>query len=139
MSDLARRLAEHPLFDWRPGMSVSCLSVDSRHPVTGILMGGDDPDEVCVAEGDTPWSVDARTLVPNLDDPGTRGHLLDLLREAMGSGYLCAYAYVAPYWVDGFPWAVIDSEGSVHNAIQGEIHSEGQALAAALLNAWGDA
>lgn len=99
-------------------MCVTALSEDSRTPVTGIYLTGND-----VAVEDDVWAVDVTTLRPDIHHPATRGWLLAMLREATG----CVDLAVVQ---DGDTWETMPMYGDCYA-------TEGDALAAALLAVWG--
>lgn len=86
--DLARRALAAGL-RWAPGMR----SVDGRR-----VLAADDFGRVWTATGgggfwytSTEWEIPTG-MIPDLDDPGTRGHLLEQVRERMGD----PFAYCGP-------------------------------------------
>ena len=122
--DYARALVEHPRWRWEPGM------VDANRSVVLVVRDGDPlmawytPDRI----GDVgdEWATGAP---PDINHPATKGWLLHMLREATGTQDACAT------WLGG-EWRLY---GWIGAAALGRFATEGDALAAALPAAWGEA
>lgn len=113
--DLARTLAAHPRWRWAPGM----LALEQATPGMGLWRDG----RCRLVEGaDAPWQA-----VPDLTDHATAGCLLDTFH-----GLGRAYALIPT--VDGGYTLSMRHDGL---AFTGD--TLGEALARALLAAWGPA
>ena len=134
MSDNATRLAAHPRWEWRPGMVAGwkhhCMADPSRALVSDVVC-----DRVgVVIEGRpiliTPGCDD--TLTPDIHHPATKGWMLAMLREATGDPG-AHVAQMMPLGKQHGGWAVYST--CPLPATAGA--TEGEALATALLAAWG--
>lgn len=128
MSDLAKRLAAHPRFEWRAGMLIP-------HSFNGMEGGWRllrDGDRACWE--DTPL-FDLRGITshrikypPDLTDAATCGVLWAMLVEACApKGWLPSLGYDGVVQID---CAVVDGEGLAS--------MEFESVGVALLEVWGD-
>ena len=129
--DYARALVEHPKWRWEPGMGIRTLAPGVTDIVTWVK-----PDYVNAASPCGAWIRyrHERLRMPDgctvdINHPATKGWLLHMLREATGTQDACAT------WLGG-EWRLY---GWIGAAALGRFATEGEALAAALLAAWGDA
>ena len=122
--DYARALAEHPKWTWEPGMRAS------YGIATEIVDYGDGAPDVRCDSGAGGWDWSQHHTL-DINHPATKGWLLHMLREATE---------------DASAWAVSDGEMWSADADYLEMDgpwnfpaaaTEGEALAAALLAAWG--
>ena len=134
MTDLARLLVDHPRFQPVRGLVLT----DGTVVVSADKPEGGGFQRVTVTGGKARGWVQWRTALhvtsalPDLDDHATQGVLLGMLREVCGDGEVCARSdelepmhYVDACWGD-----------TVHDC--GGYPTLGEALARALLAAWGE-
>jgi len=122
LMDYARALVEHPRWRWEPGMRAS------YGIATEIVDYGDGAPDVRCDSGAGGWDWSQHHTL-DINHPATKGWLLHMLREATGTQDACAT------WLGG-EWRLY---GWIGAAALGRFATEGEALAAALLAAWGDA
>lgn len=127
--DYARALVEHPRWRWEPGMRAS------YGIATEIVDYGDGAPDVRCDSGAGGWDWSQHHTL-DINHPATKGWLLHMLREATGTQDACAT------WLGGewrlYGWIGAAAVWYVSPAL-GRFATEGEALAAALLAAWGDA
>ena len=121
--DLEAQLAAHPMWRWAPGMAFLTRSGTG----TRFRLSEEGP-----RQGASP----VPSAVPDLADPATLGCLLAMLREASDDG-----ATVVRHWRHGSSmWCVYgdDYERDLRDQSErGVGDTEGEAIARALLAAWG--
>ena len=104
-TELAKRLAAHPEWEWRPGMRIFtpepcrlfspddyaalCPSPNLDDNEVGIILGGD----VSVAKG-CHW--------PDLSDPATQGVVLAMIAEVAPDLVVMNGHYIAPWMAETF-------------------------------------
>lgn len=142
---LARQLVEHPRWRWERGMAVRLHGSDERDTLD--FYDRPAPDDRYDGRKEIVLSRRGRRVVGahvlgatkgydygcslDIDHPATKGWLLHLLREAVGS------------WDAGTargphsPWVVVSSVDDREPSTLGMGPTEGAALAAALLAVWG--
>jgi hypothetical protein len=130
--DLARRATVCKGWRWLPGMLVA--ETDGMRParLVGLWEEGVCPD----TPGGPAWAhwgisasqEDLSGFLPDLDDPATRGCILELAREAHGDPFLCV-GVCWPVDDDGPVWAAWDG---VERKIVPSAASEKEALVLAL-------
>lgn len=140
--DYARTLVEHPRWTWQPGMGVRyewgvgglAVVVGNAHTYAPITFGGEPVDQrllvplsTCVGPGGPYRDAPAERVHIDTDHPATKGWMLAMLREATGTQDACTS------WT-GRSWRVY---GWIGASALGRFATEGEALAAALLAAWG--
>lgn len=140
MDDLARRLAAHPRWEWRPGMAVCA---DAANPPARMVYAGADGHAFAVAErvqmlggprrdpGVNAWSDDAYSgeEVPDLTDAATAGVLLAMLVSSRGG-----------LWDRALESIEAAGPGDGRDALALiEAYGLGPACAWALLDVWGAA
>lgn len=109
MSTIAEQLVAHPRWEWRGPMRYRYGAYFYR-----VTRDASDLDARCVVD---------------LEDPATKGVLLATLREALGE-------WVAVYRLPFQSWAVVDMATGTTLA---SADTDGDAIGAALLSAWGPA
>lgn len=133
-TDLARKLAAHERFDWRPGMR--------------MLRGGNKPPGLCIPTG--PECADLVAIMwdnrseyemyelplyihwdahPNLTDWATVGALLGMLDKDAGTSWSLSG------FLDGYEVTLDNEHGETRWAMLAR--ARGEAVARALLEVWG--
>ena len=145
---LARKLAAHPEFEWRAGMTGLLDYTDDEWRedpdndgpylvrVTFLSWGHYYSDDVT----DTyHWNTcnPPRGLVPDLDDPPTWGAILAMLWEVWPDATLLPLLQ-GVRTVTGFVIYIEDDDGAGQHPVTAPTSKRGPAIAAALLDAWGD-
>lgn len=116
MSDLARRLVEHPRWPGdTPGIQWECCGFVQQHSY-------EEPPECCGCPN------------PDIEHPATKGWLLAMLREATGDPGLHAAMLLPIGNQQPESWATY----ALCPLPTWPFHTEGEALAAALLLVWGE-
>jgi hypothetical protein len=126
MTDLARQLADHPRWEWKPGIvdADGDIYLCPRGKVTSYWVVCGDDARNGVAEVD--WArSDACT--PDINHPATKGWLLAMLREATGRQDMRARPIDNGWYVQSLRFDRPPAGAT-----------EGEALARALLTAWGE-
>ena len=145
--DYAKALAKHPRWTWEQGMGVRyewgvgglAVVAGNAHTYTPIPFGGEpvDPRRLvplspCVGPGGPYHDAPAERVHLDTDHPATKGWILWMLRKATGIPGVFA---ATP--ADGH-WMVYGVTGpSMRRGVGASYASEFDALAAALLLAWG--
>lgn len=135
-TDLARTLAAHPRWEWRPGMAV--LPDAANPPARMVYRDDTEGHTFAVAErvqmfghdpGVNAWSDDAYNgeEVPDLDDDATAGVLLGMLAPL---GLTCVSPGVTGGWY-------VEMEGDPLFEARAFGDTLGEAIACALLAVWG--
>lgn len=128
--DYARALVEHPKWRWEPGMGANWFQDEMIGTFLAFVTDAS-PNRVHIVT-DRLFSLHPNDadLTPALEHPTTKGWLLHMLREALSEG---VYATEPAMPMNGQAWAVRGYAGDT--VAYGP--TEGEALAAALLAAWG--
>lgn len=126
--DYARALVEHPRWRWEPGMRAS------YGIATEIVDYGDGAPDVRCDSGAGGWDWSQHHTL-DINHPATKGWLLHMLREAVEGHAFCDLESTEPdEWRVNADYLEMDGPWDFPTA-----PTEGEALAAALLAAWGDA
>lgn len=142
MSDLARQLAAHPRWRWMPGMLAldSSLSLRVARACGDLIEGTlDNPGHV------SPGALFVADALPDLSDPATVGCLLAMLREAWTGdepGGTARFGLRDGGFVT-FDGQGVDCLARRNTGMSGPFTEKhrgpmGEALALALLAAWGE-
>jgi hypothetical protein len=140
--ELARKLAAHPRFEWAAGMLATAIEDNAHSQVrfvasgewTGALSSSDHTEwSLPLAEGgDFTYAIE---YVPDLADPATQGCLWAMLDEA--SEDLRVMGHGSHRGVEEWTWG--DRGGRCWELqTLDRTFSKGEALARALLSAWGE-
>jgi hypothetical protein len=121
--DLPRRLVLHPRWRWQNGMRAVALGLVTEARDEWIVAGG------CLMRvRDMP--------PPHIDSPETQGWLLSMLRDAINDGLTTMELWMEP--TDGKKSVIVTIKPIGETPYGPWASTLGEALARALLTAWGE-